>query len=217
MICNPADSPPLDAPYLPTPSRIQRILAPHQTITERNATQKFLSCIPYPVWVCTCYTVELDSAYQEMFEDGQTDFVPAIVLDDETLYGQFGHDWTKVFLRLPLLPDTIVYHNDGHPENDKSHLSISPPNDEARLPPSNAVTRCKSFHYLFDKEALQEKLVKVHFLNIHGQSIWYNKIKPEHIQDLEASPTASHLSGHFETCEDDASLLHPGTLVYAEE
>ena len=152
-----------------------------------------------------------------MFEDGQTDFVPAIVLDDETLYGQFGHDWTKVFLRLPLLPDTIVYHNDGHPENDKSHLSISPPNDEARLPPSNAVTRCKSFHYLFDKEALQEKLVKVHFLNIHVQSIWYNKISPEHIQDFEASPTRCHLSGHLETCEDDASLLHPGTLVYAEE
>jgi hypothetical protein len=217
MICNPADSPPPNAPYLPTLSRIQRILAPHQTITERNATQKFLSRIPYPVWIRTCYTAELNSAYQEMFKDGQTDFGPAIVLDNESLYGQFGHDWTKVFLRLPQLPDTIVYYNNGHPENDESHLSISPPNDEARLPLYNAVMRCKSFHYLFDEEALQEKLVKVHFLDIHGQSIWYNKIRPEHIQDFEASPTGSHLSGHLETCEDDPSLLHPGTLLYAEE
>ncbi len=197
--------------------RIQRILAPHQTITERNETQKFLSRVPYPIWIRTCYAVELHTAYQEMFECGQTDFGPEIVLDDESLYGQHGHDWTKVFLRLPQLIDTVVYYNDGHPENDESQLAISPPNDEARLPLYNAAMKSKPIHFLFDEEALQEKLVKVHFLDIHGQSVWYNRIRPEHIQDFEAGPSGGHLSGHLENCGDDPSLLHPGTLLYAEE
>ena len=76
-----------------------------------------------------------------MFEHGQTDFGPEIVLDDESLYGQYEHDWTKVFLRLPQLPDTIVYCNDGYPENDESPLAISPPSDEATLLLYNAVTK----------------------------------------------------------------------------
>lgn len=152
-----------------------------------------------------------------MFESGQTDFGPDIILDDEGLYGKLSHDWTEVFLRLPQLPDTIVYYNDGHPENDETELAIPPPKDETWLLLYNAVMMCKSVHYLFDEEALQEKLVKVHFLDIHGQSVWYNKIRPEHIQDFEAHPTGGHLSAHLETCEDDPSLLQPGTLLYAEE
>jgi hypothetical protein len=152
-----------------------------------------------------------------MFEYGQTDFGPEIVLDDESLYCRYGDDWTKVFLRLPQLPDTVIYYNDGHPENDETQLPISPPNDEASLPLYNAVMKCKSFHYLVDEEALQEKLVKVHFLDIHGHSVWYNRIRPEHIQDFEAGPCGGHLSGHLETCEDEPSLLQPGTLLHAEE
>lgn len=152
-----------------------------------------------------------------MFEFGQTDFGPEIVLDDESLYGQFGQNWTKVFLRLPQLPDTIIYYNNEHPENDETQLAISPPNNEAKLLLYNAVMKCKSVHYLFDEEALQEKLVRVHFLDIHGQSVWYNKIRPEQIQDFEAHPSGGHLSAHLETCEDNPSLLQPGTLLYAEE
>lgn len=150
-----------------------------------------------------------------MFENGQTDFGPKIVLDDENLYGRFGHDWTKVFLRLPQLPDTIIYYNDGHPENDEDPLSLSPPADEAMLPLYNAVEKCKSVHYLFDEEAQQEKLVKVHFLDIHGQSVWYNKIRPESIQDFEAFPGGGRLELHLEMCEEYPSLLQPGTLLYA--
>ncbi|XP_014550805.1 hypothetical protein COCVIDRAFT_31535 [Bipolaris victoriae FI3] len=152
----------------------------------------------------------------EMFECGQADFGPEIVLEDESLYGQYGHDWTRVFLRLPQLIDIVVHYNDGHPENDESQLAVSPPNDEARLPLYNAVMKSKSIHFLFDEEALQEKLVKVHFLDIHGQSVWYNKIRPEHIRDFEASPSGGHLSGHLENCGGDPSSLHPGTLLYAE-
>jgi hypothetical protein len=152
-----------------------------------------------------------------MFEYGQTDFGPENVLDNESLYGQCGHEWTKVFLRLPQLPDTVIYYNDDHPENDEIQLAISPPNDEAKLPLYNAVMKCKSVHYLFDEEALQEKLIKVHFLDIHGHSIWYNKIRPEQIQDFEAGPNGGHLSGHLETCGDDPSLLQPGTSLNPEE
>jgi hypothetical protein len=176
-----------------------------------------MSHIPYPVWIRTCYAVELDAAYRDMFEFGQTDFGPEIVLDNESLYGQFRQDWAKVFLRLPQLPDTIVYYNDERPENDETQLAISPPNNEAQLLLYNAVMKCKSVHYLFDEEALQEKLVKVHFLDIHGQSVWYNKIRPEQIQDFEAHPSGGHLSAHLETCGDDPSLLQPGALLYADE
>jgi hypothetical protein len=152
-----------------------------------------------------------------MFEYGQTDFGPDIVLDDESLYGQYGNDWTKVFLRIPHLPDTVFYYNDNHPENDEIQLAISLPNDEARLPLYKAVMKSKFIHYLFDEEALQERLVKVHFLDIHGHSVWYNKIRPEHIQCFEVGPSGGHLSGHLETCGDDPSLLQPGTLLDLEE
>jgi len=206
-----------NAPYLPTQSQIQRILAPHQTITERNQTQNFLSRLPHPVWIRTCYAAELDPAYREMFEYGQTDFGPEIVLDNESLYGHFGQDWTKVFLRLPQLPDTTIYYNNGHPENDEHNQAMTPPNSKAKLLLHHAATKCKSVHYLFNKEALQEQLVKVHFLDIHGQSVWFNKIRAEHIQDFEAMPNGGHLLDHLETCRDDPSLLQPGTLLHAEE
>ena len=68
------------------------LISSHQTITERNVSQKFLSRVPYPVWIRTCFAVELDTAYQKMFEYGQTDFGQEIVHDDESLYDQYGHE-----------------------------------------------------------------------------------------------------------------------------
>ncbi|KAJ8109697.1 hypothetical protein OPT61_g7273 [Boeremia exigua] len=216
-VCNSENSPPQNASYLPTQSQIQRILAPHQTTTERNLSQKFLSRIPCPVWIRTCYAVELEAAYREMFETGQTDFGPEFILDDEILYSPCDQDCTRVFLRLPHLPDTIPYYKDGYPENDDAPLDISPPDDEAMVPLFNAVMKSKSIHYLLDLEALQEKLVKVQYFDIHGQMVWYNKIRPEHIGIFEVHPSGGHLSGHLETCKDNRSLLEPGTLLDLEE
>jgi hypothetical protein len=210
------DSPPRNAPYSPTQLRIQRILAPHQTINERNVTQHYLSHTRRPVWIRTCYAVDLEADCQEILKAIQGDFGPGLILDDESPYGCFGQDWTKVFLRLPLLLDSILYYNNEHLEDDGMDLAISLPNGESKLPLYNAIIQCGSVHYLIDEETLREKLVNVQFLDIYGQPVWYNKLHPDQIEIYEEHPSGGHLSTHFETCGDNPSLLRSGTLLSLE-
>ena len=111
----------------------------------------------------------------------------------------------------------MVYYNNKHPEDDRIETPIPRPNDEAKLPLYDAVTRCRSFHCLLNEEALREQLVKVLYLNIYRQPVWYNKISPDQINSFEAHPSGGALLAHFETCEGNRSLLQPGILLNLRE
>lgn len=216
-LANDLDSSRPNAPDLPTQPKIQRTLGPHQTITEPSVSQLFLSRVQYPVWIRTCYSAELSAVYEEIFEAGQTDFGPEIVLNDENLYAHSDADWTKVFLRLPALADTVPYHDPKHPENDDISQPISSPSDEEMTPLYEAVGKAKSVHYLVDEEALRARMVKIHFLDIHGRSVWWNWIRAEHIWIWEALAGGGTLARHIETCVDDRELLRPGTVLNLEK
>jgi hypothetical protein len=130
------DGPRPDAPYLPTQEQINRVLAPHQTIKERNLLNHVSSHLHDPFWIRTCYAPELQAAWEEILEEGLAewkDLDELLVLNDENLYGGYGSDWTKIFLRLPMLPDAELYYPDRvKVDEEKSYLE--PPKDEKLMP-----------------------------------------------------------------------------------
>lgn len=165
------------------------------------------------MWIRTCYAADLEDAYQAILESAHGDFGLNYLLSDARLYSHFEQDWTKVFLRVPLLLEHLLFYNNEDPEDDGMELSIPRPDDEAKLPLYDAIRRCRSFHYLLDEEALSEQVVKVQYLDIHGQPVWYNKVSPDQIQTFEAHPSGGALSARLEFCEEDRGLLRPGTLL----
>ncbi|KAF2711238.1 hypothetical protein K504DRAFT_466259 [Pleomassaria siparia CBS 279.74] len=211
---------PAEEARLPTQEQINRVLAQHQTIKERNLSWYASGSFHDPVWLRTCYASDLAPAYEEMvvhFYDEIRD--KRLLLDDETIYGNFGQDWARVFLRLPTLPDTIPYL--GDPEIDVESQSIAnliePPQENSEMPLYNAALKEKSVIYVMDEEALQTKLLKVYWLDIHGNSVWYNKMLPQEANAYESRGAAGERLDEFlSKCYEDPSLREPGTLLSYE-
>jgi hypothetical protein len=212
------DGPRPDAPYLPTQEQINRVLAPHQTIKERNLLNHVSSHLHDPFWIRTCYAPELQAAWEEILEEGLAewkDLDELLVLNDENLYGGYGSDWTKIFLRLPMLPDAELYYPDRvKVDEEKSYLE--PPKDEKLMPIFKASLADKQVVYLVDEEALKKKLVKLIHLDLRGQVVWHNTIVPENIWVFEANyyrgGMLSEIMMRFGG-DDDGLILEPGTLL----
>jgi hypothetical protein len=207
----PGESPRPDAPFLPTQTQIDRILAPHQTTKERNISNNMASGYHNPLWIRTCYSPDLQPTYEEIYEAGlQDDQDRLLVLDNEELYGDYGEDWARVFLRLPLVPDTALYYDDGPDIRD---YDAEPPDDERFLPIHNASIRERQTVYLIDKQALKSNLVKVIFIDDHGHTVWHNTIAPDVVWEFEANYTnggmLDRIQERLDGTEDD-SLLQPG-------
>jgi hypothetical protein len=105
------------------------------------------------------------------------------ILDDENLYN-FEEDWTRFLLRMPQLPDVVAYC--GNPELEDRDIVEDPPENEALLPAWDADLKWRSVHYLLDREALQKKLLKVIWLDLHGNCIWWNWMVPLGSENFEA-------------------------------
>jgi hypothetical protein len=216
----PNDPPAPDADFLPTQEQINRVLAPHQTIKERNLSQNVASVLNDPLWIRTCYAPDLQAVYEQMIEAGLRDSENPdrlLVLDNEELYGGFGDDWAKVFLRLPLIPDAVIYYG-GDPELDDVPVDVEQPAEEKYLPLFQAWLKDKQAVFLVDEQALRTNLVKVLYLDDHGQAVWQNTISPEEIEYFEGNYTkGSMLSLIKEMCYNgDESLLQPGAQLHYE-
>jgi hypothetical protein len=216
----PDDPPAPDAAFLPTQEQINRVLAPHQTFKERNLSQHVASRLNQPLWIRTCYDPDLQAVYEQMIEAGLRDSENPdrlLVLDNEELYGGFGEDWAKVFLRLPLIPDAVAYLG-GDPEQEDVPLDVEQPDEETHLPLFRALLRDKQAVFLVDEQALRTNLVKILYLDIHGQAVWQNTIEPEEIEYFEAN----YYKGGMllliqEMClNGDGSLSQPGAQLHFE-
>ncbi|KAF1851965.1 uncharacterized protein K460DRAFT_413453 [Cucurbitaria berberidis CBS 394.84] len=218
----PSASPHPNASFLPTRQQIIRILAPHQTIKERNISQHAASILNEPVWIRTCYASDLSNAYEEMGNAGlryPENIDRFLLLDDEALYSNPDKDWSRVFLRLPLLPDAGTYLR-FNSENDKFSWGEYGPKNRSFMPLFNASCKDKQAVYLLDEEALRERLVKILYLDVHGNAVWKNKIAPEDIEFFEARYfKGSTLGRIMEKCADldEPSLLQPGALLEYDE
>lgn len=165
---------------MPTQEQANRVLVPYQTVDERNRALCVMDCL----WLRTCYEPSLAEAYKEMTQHIQIyPNEPSPILNDENLYN-FNEDWSKIFLRMPQLPDVVAYC--GNPELEDKDIVDEMPEDEALLPAWDAEGKWRSVHYLLDREAQQKKLAKVIWLDLHGNCIWWNWMIPTGSENFEA-------------------------------
>ncbi|KAH7087102.1 hypothetical protein FB567DRAFT_526903 [Paraphoma chrysanthemicola] len=167
-------------PRLPAQEQIDRVLAPHQTIAERNIAQDNEPCI----YMRTCYEPSLASAFEEMTRNIRNDVYESYRLfDNEALYGNVGPDLEVAYLRMPQLPDTVQYC--GYPETEDLPFEDDPPEDENKLRLYEAAMKARGMMYLMDEEALKRKMLKLIWTDLGGNIVWWNWLKPSDTQSFE--------------------------------
>ena len=217
----PYDSPPAGAGFLPTQEQIARVLAPYQTIDERNKLQYLVSHMHKPLWIRTCYATELQPTWESILAaanslNGGEVEEGAVVFDSEDLYRDCAEDWKTVFLRLPMLSDR--QHYDNQLEWDLQHGGCEGHDDKAYSALHEAGIKEEQSIYVVDEEALRENLIKLIYVDYHGNVIWHNKIAPEHVTWYEAYYAAGGmLSWMEELIGDNRALLQPGAQIEGED
>lgn len=99
-------------PRLPSQAEISRVLAPHQTVQERNLALEARSWRYSPIWLRMCYAPELTVDYANMTHGLAHIIDTSHFLDNEALHGGFDDDWAQVLKRIPSLPDAVEYIED---------------------------------------------------------------------------------------------------------
>jgi hypothetical protein len=171
---------------LPSNGEIDRALRPFQTRSER-----LISAQPpgqtEPLWLRTCYDPSLASAYEDMFSDcyvGDASGIPAkCVVDEVGLYDWPGPDgWQNILTRIPGLCDVVQGSvEEDYEFEDEEYQHEGEEEDEAL---GLASFKSRVLIYVLDEEALRQKLVKMMWLDIHGNCVWRSKIKPDEVRDF---------------------------------
>ncbi|KAI1764237.1 hypothetical protein GGR53DRAFT_327485 [Hypoxylon sp. FL1150] len=164
----------------PTPAEIERVLAPHQTVRERNLSLRTELGRYAPVWLRTCYSPELTDTYASWHSQdlGQVLGHYTQILDNEAVYASCAGDWSRVLLRVPAIADTVryVYETDAALQADD--WEPPGPGEEFKMPVFEAKCKEKTLLFLIDEEALRAGLIKILWLDIHGNCVWENRLNP---------------------------------------
>ncbi|EPE27581.1 hypothetical protein GLAREA_04372 [Glarea lozoyensis ATCC 20868] len=166
----------------PTQEVIDRVLAPFQTTNERNAALRALCGRWSPMWLRTCYDPELCKDYKVPPVHFLT---PAHILDDEGLYGGLESDWTQIYFRVPSIPDCVQI---GEPEVESDGVraeEFGEPEFENEREAHEAGIRERTFVYLIDREALRDKVIKLMWIDIHGNCVWDFSFPEGDFDDLQ--------------------------------
>ncbi|CAO2654310.1 Nn.00g110430.m01.CDS01 [Neocucurbitaria sp. VM-36] len=159
---------------LPTQDQIDRVLRPHQTSFERNLCLRPAG----PIWLRTCYAPELAKTYEDMDPaQGWGVIDLGASLNDERLYS-FDSAWHLILTRVPSIGDC-----DNGIDPDDADL-WPPPTEAIRLPLFDAGLRATAIIYLVDRQALEEQLVTVLWLDCHGECVWWYRIKADDLLDF---------------------------------
>jgi hypothetical protein len=161
-----------------------------------------------PLWLRTCYSPELEAAYvslagpvvgaaERLVDRGGA-------LNDVDLYG-FDKDWSLVLLRIPELCDVVRFGSEDMYE-EREH-EIDEAEDVKEKLAMTVVTRL----YLIDRDALEEGLVTILWLNCHGECVWHNRVRAEGILEFtgawQATPSLDEMLETFaENMEKGARL-----------
>jgi len=199
-------------PGLPTQQQITRVLQPHQTIQERH-----LGVFPggeRTIALRTCYAPELNDVYQDMswyLSDSVVDIDG--ILDNETLYASDA-GWEHILTRIPSLCDADRWNTlDELPweRDDDDRL----PETHHGFPLDDASYREVIMVYLLDRQALEEKLFTVMWLDNFGECVWWYRIAGENLQDLTGwLASTGGLMGMLETADGEEEGKENG--VYAK-
>jgi hypothetical protein len=178
---------------------IRRVLATHQTVHERNVSMATSTGLQ-TVWLRTCYDPDLASKYEEL---RRRSVVPGWcigwnkILDDPTRYDfDDGSEdsWRRVLVRVPGITDfsgIIDENGDGTDlqyktgQNDEYLVEqAEEESEEDWRDLAIAELKIQAGLYVLDREAIESGLVKILWLDEHGNIAWDNRLNP-FTSDLE--------------------------------
>ncbi|KAL5363783.1 hypothetical protein BJX96DRAFT_122316 [Aspergillus floccosus] len=180
---------------------IKHVLATHQTAHERNIS--LVSCDGWQtVWLRTCYDPDLADKYEKMKWESE---VPGWgvaenkVLDDPSRYNfddGSADCWRRVLVRVPGITDfrgvIDMYGDESSIEylsgqNVESEIALAQEVEEQWRELSLVELRIQAGLYLLDREAIEYGMVKILWLDEHGQIAWENRCDPYSLQGLTSA------------------------------
>ncbi|KAB8069354.1 hypothetical protein BDV29DRAFT_194963 [Aspergillus leporis] len=144
-------------------------LATHQTVHQRNISLVSSEGLQ-TVWLRTCYDPDLASKYEEL---KQRSVVPGWrgwgnkILDNPARYDfdDGGEDsWRRVLVRVPGITDI--------------HGLIDMDGDGIWRDLALVELKIQAGLYLLDREAIESGLIKILWLDEHGNIAWHNRLDP---------------------------------------
>ncbi|KAI8963209.1 hypothetical protein F5Y11DRAFT_163535 [Daldinia sp. FL1419] len=203
---------------IPTPTQIERVLVPRQTIHERNLSSRTCLGRYAPVWLRTCYLPELADTYTNWCKGDLEHLLGhwSQVLNDEALYSSCGDDWSRILLRIPAIADTIeyIFDNDGIIQEDEEDFEPPPgPGEEFKMTLYEAGRKEKTMLFLIDEEALRSGFLKIFWLDIHGNCVWENRLRPNNMLEFRGRMfDGGCLADLYDNC-DYVDMYEPGALL----
>ncbi|KAL4935812.1 hypothetical protein BDV06DRAFT_118688 [Aspergillus oleicola] len=176
----------------------ERILGSNQTTQERKISESH-SCRGHiaPLWLRTCYDPTMATRYGELeWAANPQDFLEDRVLDNEALYAfPDGPDsWRRVLVRMPAFTEFLgACPMDGDGANFQYHSGLDDDEilqqieaipDERSREISRISRRVQAVLYLVDREAISAGVIKVLWLDEHGEAVWDNRIQPDGLEEL---------------------------------
>lgn len=162
----------------------------------------------------TCYDPALESNYQDLLDTA--DPYHDIVLDDEALYGQDGR-WECILQRMPMLCDRDTWGSlDEVPTY--HHLEDRPDENSPTFEMWDATKREVAMVYLLDRQALQEKLLTVIWLDNFGECVWWYRVDPDQMLEFEGGIASGCGLNWYWECVQGFDEIHPeyvkGSLLF---
>jgi hypothetical protein len=195
------------------------VLLPHQTVQERNAALSAHLGTQSPAWLRTCYDPGLAAQYSEFAavkEHASVSYQPSNVFDDEERYAELASDWRGILRKVPSIPDAFQVLGDPDVEiPDRTNDDWEEAPEERQTDLYEAQKRMATLLYLIDEEALRQKVIKLLWLDRHGNCIWNNTIRPENIDALKGpimqGYTLAEIVGHNALADD--AFWERGSLI----
>lgn len=165
------------SPALLTPDNIDRVLRPFQNVVARNVS--VAADTEAPPWVRSCYYASLEGDYSELESDAEagdpTTVYEFMVLNDPDIYtaADDAESIRKMLTeRLPGMFD--------HPAMKDNEATVdAAPQDLASLS-----SRMVMYVFVADKEAIENKHVKIMWFDVHGQCLLVSTMDPDDAQGL---------------------------------
>ncbi|KAJ6133525.1 hypothetical protein N7471_008740 [Penicillium samsonianum] len=171
------------------------ILSIHQSIHERNICANEESRMQ-TIWLRTCYDKDLSEKYEDMKTEGKidADIGSNRYLDDSNRYafddGTPDH-WRQVLVRVPGITDFIGIDDERGVlkyrsclNDDEIRAQYEALDDEEERTLALKELEFQVVVYLLDREAIETGLIKMLWLDEHGNSAWENRVDSCSVETL---------------------------------
>lgn len=170
------------------------------------------------VWLRTFYDPRFEAKYQSLLEASGANVLSYIrVLDDSTRYDFDTRDkdfWRQVLIRMPGITDfsglndengdgSDLYYNSG--QNDKHYFEGAEAAGDIGL----AELKVQAGIYLLDEGSIKSGVIRVLWLDEHGNVVWESKLNPLTCDLEELSNAISRQPISLVECSDVDEYLVP--------